>query len=107
MPGPLPKYTVEMTGDQEKELERISQSYTLPHWKVQRAQILILAHRHPNWSNSTIARGVNASCSTVKHWRRRWAIDKTITDLPRSGAPGKFPASVRTQIVALACSKLR
>ena len=105
MPGPLPKYTIEMTEDQEKELEHISESYTLPHWKVQRAQILLLAHRHPNWSNVRIAREVNTSCSTVKHWRRRWSSDKTITDLPRSGAPRKFPGSVRVQITALACSK--
>ncbi len=105
MPGPLPKYTIEMTGDQEKELEHISQSYTLPHWKVQRAQILLMAHRQPNWSNSRIAREVNASCSTVKHWRRRWARDKTIMDLPRCGAPRKYPASVRAQIIALACTR--
>jgi transposase len=105
MPGPLLKYTIILTEDQEKEMEHISQSYTLPHWKVQRAQILLLAHRHPNWSNNRIAEEVNASCSTVKHWRRRWASDKTITDLPRSGAPRKFPASVRTQIIALACTK--
>lgn len=105
MPGPLPKYTIILTEDQEKELGHISESYTLPHWKVQRAQILLLAHRHPNWSNIRIAREVNASCSTVKHWRRRWASDKAITDLPRSGAPRKFPGSVRVQITALACSK--
>lgn len=105
MPGPLPKYTIEMTEDQEKELEHTSQSYTLPHWKVQRAQILTMAHRQANWSNSRIARGVNTSCSTVKHWRRRWASDKTIMDLPRSGAPRKFPASVRAQIIALACTR--
>jgi len=86
-------------------LEHISQSYTLPHWKVQRSQILLLAHNQPIWSNSRIAEEVNASCSTVKHWRRRWANDKTIMDLPRSGAPRKFPASVRTQIIALACTK--
>ena len=104
MPGPLPKYTIILTADQEKELEHISQSYTLPHWKVQRAQILILAHRQPNWSNIRIAREVNASCSTVKHWRKRWTSDKTIMDLPRSGAPRKFPASVRVQIIALACT---
>ena len=76
MPGPLPKYTIIITGDQEKEFEHISQSYTLPHWKVQRAQILIIAHKQPNWSNSRIAEEVNASCSTVKHWRRRWASEK-------------------------------
>ena len=80
MPGPLPKYTIIMTGDQEKELEHMSQSYTLRHWKVQRAQILVLAHKQPGWSNSRIAREVNASCSTVRHWRRRWASDRTITD---------------------------
>ena len=105
MPGPLPKYTVMLTQNQEKELEHISQSYTLPHWKVQRAQILTMAHKQPSWSNSRIAREVNVSCSTVKHCRRRWASGKTITDLPRCGAPRKFPASVRTQIIALACTK--
>lgn len=105
MPGPLPKYRIILTEDQEKELVHISQSYTLPHWKVQRAQILLTVHRNPTWSNSRIAREVNVSCSTVKHWRRRWANDNTMDDLPRSGAPRNFPASGRTQIIALACTK--
>lgn len=105
MPGLLPKYTINLTQDQEKELQHISQSYTLPHWKVQRAQILILAHKQPDWSNIRIAKEVCASRPTVKLWRRRWVDNKIIKDHPRSGAPRKFSASVRAQIIALACAK--
>jgi hypothetical protein len=41
MPEPLPKYTIVLSQDQEKELEHISQSYTLPFWEVQRSKILL------------------------------------------------------------------
>jgi len=78
MPGPLPKYTIVLSQDQEKELEHISQSYTLPFWEVQRSKILLLAHRQPYWNNNRIAKETGASCSTVRQWRLRWTNDKTI-----------------------------
>jgi len=113
MPGSLPKYTIILTGDQEKELAHTTQSYTLPYWKVQRSQILLLSFRQSNWNNGRIAKETNASLTTVKRWRREWVttseavLDETLKDHPRSGAPRKFPASVRVQITALTCSKPR
>jgi transposase len=105
MPGPLPKYTIVLSQDQEKELQHISQSYTLPFWEVQRSKILLLAHRQPHWKNNRIAKEIGASCSTVKQWRLRWTNDKTIKDHPRIGSPRKYSPSVRIQIAALACTK--
>ena len=61
MPGPLPKYTIVLSQDQEKELQHISQSYALPFWEVQRSKILLLAHRQPHWNNNRIAKEIGAS----------------------------------------------
>jgi len=105
MPGSLPKYTIILTVDQEKELVHITQSYTLPHWQVQRSQILLLAFSQPDLSNIRIAEETCASLTTVKYWRQKWCEDKTLKDNPRSGAPREFPASVRAQMIALACTK--
>jgi transposase len=105
MPGPLPKYTIILTGDQEKELVHITQSYTLPHWQVQRSQILLLAFGQPDMSNTRISKEINASLTTVKYWRQKWCEDGTLKDSPRRGAAREFSASVRAQIIALACTK--
>jgi hypothetical protein len=45
MPGPLPKYPITLTLEQERHLQQLSSSYTAPFAEVQRARILLLAHQ--------------------------------------------------------------
>ena len=47
MPGPRPKYAITLTPEQEAELQRLSICYMAPFATVQRAQIVLLAYRHP------------------------------------------------------------
>src|SRR5262249_55072375 len=72
MPGPLPKYPVQLTPEQEAHLQHLSTCYTAPYAEVQRARILLLAHQQPTWRNAEIARQVGGCVQTVKHWRQRW-----------------------------------
>jgi hypothetical protein len=37
-----------------------------------RAQIVVLAHEHPDWSNQQLAQRVGTSDRLVRKWRRRW-----------------------------------
>ncbi len=55
MPGPRPKYAITLTPEQEARLPQLSTCYMAPFATVQRAQIVLLAHRHPEWQNATIA----------------------------------------------------
>jgi transposase len=107
MPGPQPKYPIELSETQVTQLTHLSLSYPAPYAEVQRARIVLLAHQHPTWSNTQIARTVGCARDTVKEWRRRWTQQETLQAHARAGAPRDFPALVRTQIVALACSAPR
>jgi transposase len=105
MPGPRPKYAIQLTAMQVTELTHVSVSSTARFAHVQRARLLLLAHQHPAWTNRRIAREVGCCLDTVKIWRQRWHATATLDSQPRPGAPRAFPAVVRTQVVALACTK--
>jgi len=105
MSGPRPKYPIALSETQVAELTHLSLSYTAPYAEVQRARIVLLAHHHPTGANTQIARTVGCARDTVKAWRRRWHQQGTVAPTPRPGAPRHFPALVRAQLVALACSQ--
>lgn len=104
MPGPQPKYPIELNEEQVHELTHLSMSYTEPYGKVQRAKILLLAHRHSDWDNAQIGQEVGYAPETVRKWRHRWCAEGILANRPRSGAPRQFSPLVRAQIVALACT---
>lgn len=70
MPGPRPKYAITLTREQEARLQQVSTSYMAPFAVVQRAQIVLSAFRHPEWTNATLAQRVGCNRSTVRRWRR-------------------------------------
>lgn len=107
MPGPRPKYAITLAPEQEARLQELSTCYMAPFAMVQRAQILVLAHRHPQWQNATIAQQVGCHVNTVRQWRRRWQMTDALHDAPRAGTPRTFTSLQRIQVVALACSPPR
>ena len=107
MPGPRPKYAITLTPEQEARLQQLSTCYMAPFATVQRAQLLLLAYRHPQWQNATIARQVGCHVNTVKQWRQRWQRTEALYDAPRAGTRRTFTPLQRTQVVALACSAPR
>jgi transposase len=96
-----------LTPEQEARLHQLSTCYMAPFAIVQRAQIVLLAHQHPEWQNAEIARRVGCSVSTVKRWRQRWQTTDGLRDAPRAGPRPTFTPLQRTQLVALACSAPR
>jgi transposase len=107
MPGPLPKYPIQLTPEQEVHLQHRSTCYTAPFAEVQRARILLLAHQHPTWGNAEIARRVGCCVNTVKRWRQRWQGTDCVHDMARPGRQRTFTPLERAQITALACSAPR
>jgi transposase len=107
MPGPRPKYAITLTAEQEARLEHLSTCYMAPFAAVQRAQIVLLAARHPEWSNATIAQRLNCHVTTVKRWRQRWQHADSLRDAPRAGTRRTFTPLQRARVVALACSAPR
>jgi len=90
MTGPKPKYKIELTTEEEQALRKLANSRTAPHGDVVRAQILIAAHDHPEWSNQQIAQEAGCTDRCVRKWRRRWYEKRSVKDLPRPGAPRRF-----------------
>jgi transposase len=76
-----------------------------PFAHVQRARIRLLAHQQPDWPNQRIAQAVGCCLETIKKWRQHWQTTGTLDNRPRVGAPRAFPAMIRAQVVALACTK--
>jgi transposase len=107
MPGPQPKYAITLTGEQEARLQQLSMCYMASFATVQRAQIILLVHRHPEWQNAALAQRLGCSVNTVKRWRQRWQTTDALADAPRAGTRRTFTSLQRAQVVALACSAPR
>ena len=107
MPGPRPKYAITLAPEQEARLVHLSTCYMAPFAIVQRAQIMLLAARQPEWSNTAIAQRLGCSVTTVKRWRQRWQDADSLRDAPRVGTRRIFTSLQRAQVVALACSAPR
>ncbi len=71
MQGPEPKYEIELTTEEERELRKLANAYTAPYAKVVRARILLSACDHPEWSNKQIADEAGCTRRNVRKWRKR------------------------------------
>jgi transposase len=107
MPGPRPKYAITLAPEQEARVQQQSTCYMAPFATVQRAQILVLAPRYPEWQNALIAQQVGCHVNTVQRWRQRWQTTSALHDAPRAGTQRTFTSLQRAQVVALACSAPR
>ena len=87
MRGPKPKYSIQLLDNEIIELRQLIHNRKASQGKVKRAQIIVAAHEHPEWSNQQIARAVGCSDRAVRTWRQRSAEHKNLEDLPRPGAP--------------------
>lgn len=120
MPGSAAKVII--TERQQETLHTLTRSGTCPQALAQRARMILLAF--DGLSNEQIAERIGCERHAVGPWRRRWAaaferlilvecrekpsalpraIEDLLSDLPRSGCPGKFTAEQVTQVLAIAC----
>ena len=90
MRGPKPKYPIHLTADTAQRLGRLTRAHTTAQALVVRAQIVLTAHEHPEWSNQQIAQVLGTSDRMVRKWRRRWCQTSCLEDAPRAGAPRRF-----------------
>lgn len=91
MSGPPAQYRIELTSEEAANLEKLIKARTSRQGEVLRAKIVLTTHRHPDWNNQQIAQEVGCSDRTVRKWRKRWVETGSLNDLPRPGAPRRFP----------------
>jgi putative transposase len=122
MPGRARKLII--TERQQTLLQTMTRSSTCSQALAQRARMILSAFE--GLSNEQIAEQVGCERHAVGPWRHRWAdafdrlvlveccetpsalldaIKELLSDLPRSGSPGKFTAEQVTQILAVACEE--
>jgi putative transposase len=111
-----------ITERQQAILQTLVRSSTCPQAVAQRARVILLAFE--GLDNQDIAAQVGCERHAVGPWRHRWAdafprlilveccekpsalpqaIEELLSDLPRSGCPGKFTAEQITRVLAVAC----
>jgi transposase len=84
-------YRIGLTDEQRSALESLARSYTLPYWRVVRAQMVLLAAQ--GLRNDEIAARLNCRREVVSQWRKRFFEEGVagLEDRPRRGRPPTFP----------------
>jgi hypothetical protein len=67
---------------------------TASHRSVQRSQLALLVHEHPDWDQERLGRCVGLSGRQVHRWRKRWAAgDFSLEDDAGRGRKADFSPS--------------
>ena len=96
-----PRTPITLSNEEEKQLQSISNSRSLPHGLVNRACIILMAAR--GIPNHTIAQKVNLSPQMVCKWRQRY-LKQGLSGLHDELRPGR-PRSVSDEKVAVLVRK--
>jgi len=86
-------YRIELTDEERAVLEHLARSYTLPYWRVARAQMVLMGRR--GMRNDQIADQLRCGRDVVSQWRKRFFEQRLagLEDRPRRGRPPTFPPS--------------
>jgi hypothetical protein len=90
MPRESP-FIIILSEEEAVELRRRARKYTLPHFQVIRAQMILLAAEGLN--NDKIAARLNTQREVVWQWRKRFFYERLsgLQERPRPGRPRAFP----------------
>jgi transposase len=100
------RYRVELSQTQRDELKALLSGGKHAARKLERAQILLLAHARA--SDDDIATSVGVGGSTVYRTKQRFVLDSleaALREAPRPGASRKLSGKQEALLVATACSK--
>jgi len=104
MPAKL--YRVDLTDQEQMELERLTRAGKVSARKMKRAQILVKAAL--DWRDEEIMQALDCSRSTVERTRRRFVeggLEKALNEDARPGQRRKLDGRGEAHLVALACSE--
>src|SRR6266550_1176687 len=83
-------YRIVLTKQEQEELERRANKYTLPYFIVARAKMILLAAQ--GLANDEIANSLSTRREIVSRWRKRFFEKRLggLADFPRPGRPRVF-----------------
>ncbi len=84
-------FTIVLTEEENRILNRRVRMYTLPYFQVIRAQMILLAAK--GLPNDEIGARLNTRREVVSQWRKRFFHKRLagLEDKPRPGRPRAFP----------------
>ena len=84
-------FTIILTNEEARALHRMARKYTLPYFRVQRAQMILLAAE--GLENKEIAARLDTRRGSVSQWRKRFFYERLegLEDRSRPGPPPGFP----------------
>ena len=84
-------YNIVLSDAERNDLERRARKYTLAYYLVQRAKIVLLAHK--GLRNDEIAERLDTRREVVSFWRKRFFDQRMagLDDRDRPGRPRVFP----------------
>ncbi len=102
MPRKCP-YKIVLTRQEQEELERRANKYTLPYFMVARAKMILFAQQ--GLSNDEIADRLSTRREIVSRWRKRFFEKRLVglEDSERPGRPRVFPPELVVRVKAIAC----
>jgi hypothetical protein len=94
MPRESP-YRIVLTEEEQGELTRRANKYTLPYFEVSRAKMILLAAQ--GLSNDEIGNRLDTPRKVVSMWRKRFFEERLLglDERPRPGRPPIFPPGNR------------
>jgi len=94
MAGPNPIYCPNFPDGVLEEARAEVRRRTASYRSVQRSQLVLLVHEHPDWDQERLGRHVGLSGRQVHHWRKRWAAgDFSLADDAGRGRKAIFSPS--------------
>lgn len=83
-------YAIGLSSAEEAELQRRAVRYTLPHFQVQRAKMILYAAQ--GLSNDEIAERLDTRREVVSMWRKRFFVERLagLEERSRPGRPRTF-----------------
>ena len=94
MAGPEPIFRPTFPQEFLEEARAEVRRKTASHRSVQRSQLALLVHEHPDWDQERLGRQVGLSRRQVHRWRKRWSAgDFSLEDGVGRGRKADFSPS--------------
>ena len=89
MPRKSP-YKIVLSDNEKNYLQEVARKYTLPHYQVLRAKIILMAAE--GFDNKEIGQKLDVPRPKVSKWRKRFFYQRMagLMDQPRPGRPSHF-----------------
>jgi transposase len=100
------KYIINLSEEEQRELEQMTHKGQAPARKIKRAQILL--HANEGQTDKAVAQSLRIAEATVFRTRRRFVeqgLEASLKEGPRPGKQRKLNGKQEAFLVALACSQ--